>query len=186
MTDLLRLLDDADHVLEDRLAIADKKPTCKVACAACCHHLVPATLPETILALVKAVGAGHQKLVTRVEKIRKDARRARRAGGDNDEWRKLKRPCLFLTAQKRCAAYEARPVACRTYVSLGAPERCYSKSGVVEVSDAPAVALEGLSEGLEKVAAELEVPGERRTLQEWLPTAAAWLASHPIQSGKSA
>lgn len=152
------------------------QPSCKTGCAHCCYHLVPATMPETLAALLEAVRNGHKKLVTRYTKVRKDYNKLRQIGWDEARWFKLKRPCLFLTSNNRCAAYVARPMACRTYVAFSPADACKA-GGSVEVSDAVATYGELVDEDIAELARDLGVTHKKAPMQAWLPQAIKMLGA---------
>lgn len=161
--------DEADRVVSERLSSQGAQAQCRVGCAHCCYHLVPATLPEVMGALVEAIKNGHKKLVADFQKVRKDYNTLQRIGWDEARWFKLKRPCLFLVGN-RCAAYNARPVACRSYVAISHPDKCRD-GGPVEISDAAMKAQDAVAEELASIATEAGTTSKKAPMQALLPYA---------------
>ncbi|MDD2799820.1 MAG: YkgJ family cysteine cluster protein [Methylococcales bacterium] len=83
--------------------------TCSKGCSHCCYMDVQLSAFEAEYICV-ATGIPHQPF----NKLTTDH----------------KTPCPFLSEQNACAIYEHRPLFCRTYHSLSAPELCGIKNAV--------------------------------------------------------
>jgi Fe-S-cluster containining protein len=109
---------------------------CGPGCTACCHqifHVHPiefevilnriASDPELrknfaeLSARRQQLTAEHLETITEISKIE-----------DHLEfilqWIKLKIPCALLSPEGRCLAYDVRPLACSTYMTLSPPRVC--------------------------------------------------------------
>ncbi len=95
---------------------------CHEGCHWCCHLKVSATAPE-VLAL-----ADYLKRSAAPDVLERAQRRAAELAQDPrifsaDEKAEAKIPCALLTEAGACAAYEARPLACRGWNAVD-PESC--------------------------------------------------------------
>lgn len=112
----LGLLVDAfceTDVLEQQRVI-----TCRVGCAHCCKQAVR-------ISSVEADRLAHYAeahfIPIDTDQLRQQARFT------PDEWIHASEParrCVFLGESNQCRVYEARPLACRKYFSVGDPEDC--------------------------------------------------------------
>lgn len=163
-----------DELVTERVAFAHEHAgsvaQCKTGCAWCCYHLVPATMPEVLAALLEALRTGHKKLVTRLNKVRKDFNAFTRVGWDNDRWVRQRRACLFLTEGNRCAAYNARPLACRAYVAFSNPDLCRDGKPI-DGSDALTMIEERVGDDLAEVSRELGTTHKQAPIPALLPYA---------------
>ena len=92
--------------------------TCLKGCAHCCAIPVVGTIPEAVYALAHAESIGFSI---------DEAKLARQARYDRGIWfeqPKEDQACVFMTAERTCAIYEARPASCRKHFSQGDPEDC--------------------------------------------------------------
>lgn len=99
---------------------ADRLPIdCCPGCSACCHLTVEATIPEAILVAQALADPAHPRrpaVLAAAEAF---------AGLDTAQRLRTGRPCPLLQADKSCAVYDRRPLACRGFM---APEagRCHA------------------------------------------------------------
>jgi len=141
---------------------------CRAGCCACCHYLVPLSVPEA-MRLVQDISSPHesrQKLVQRAWLL--TARRILRKRppqevtaepGDtppnlkslSDWYRSLKQVCPFLR-EGLCTIYEIRPLACREYFVKGSCRACRGGHGSGQPVEIPVRTTEVLG----RLAAELE------------------------------
>jgi len=105
------------HAVTDAL-VADSPDAATRACAAgcdyCCHYPVGVTAveAEAIVAHLLAIWPA-----ARLEQFARIVAREARAGLDWQGRAAQRRPCVLLSAEGRCQAYEHRPVACRGWHS---------------------------------------------------------------------
>ena len=81
---------------------------CAPGCDACCHLMVLVT-PREVDALLPRVTPQI------AERIRTNAEAA--GGLDAGAYRRMRVRCAFLDPDGRCAAYDVRPIRCRSHVS---------------------------------------------------------------------
>ncbi len=96
------------------------KVDCRAGCSACCHLPVVATIPEAILVAQEVARLGDED---RVAIILDTA--AAFAGLGNGPRIMTGRPCAMLSAEKTCTVYQARPIACRSFMAADAV-RCHT------------------------------------------------------------
>ncbi len=97
------------------LAQHGAKIECSAGCAACCHQMVEATIPEAILVAMQIGGEEDP----RRDAILSEAQAYLRDGRQ----RSLPRPCPLLR-ENQCSVYEVRPLVCRSVLSPNA-RRCH-------------------------------------------------------------
>ncbi|MCZ6763596.1 MAG: YkgJ family cysteine cluster protein [Alphaproteobacteria bacterium] len=111
---------------------ADGKPefTCHAGCANCCKQAIQATTEEVdyIFAHIAENQIDVDFDARRLEKQVKAAAKVE-AKGDQAEWRKAlsadEQDCVFLDQEMGlCKIYEARPLNCRNYFSVGSNKYC--------------------------------------------------------------
>lgn len=148
--------------------------SCQVACAACCTHLVPTTLPEATAALSAAMAQHPKLMMARQQKVKDDhnklANLVKKHDGDAAEiekaWKRQKVPCVFLGAGKRCLVYGSRPVACRTHLVVSEPDECFGSGDVEAVDPGPCFTFELLG-----LSSDIGVSGGIKLMQHLLPRA---------------
>ncbi|MEO8901960.1 MAG: YkgJ family cysteine cluster protein [Polyangiaceae bacterium] len=95
---------------------------CHEGCHWCCHLKVSATAPEVlVLADYLRTSATAEVLETAKRRAAELAQDVRIFSADDKAEAKI--PCALLTDAGACAAYEARPLACRGWNALD-PESC--------------------------------------------------------------
>ncbi len=117
-------------------------PSCTRGCSACCRQFVGCTLPEAT-AILARYGHVVDELAARLreeqdaffsivegtglsgETVPGTVVRDRLAG----LWWQEQRACAFLDDKNDCRIYEARPVACRTYLVRSEPALCAHPTG---------------------------------------------------------
>jgi Fe-S-cluster containining protein len=106
---------------EQKLRAQDTWITCKVGCSNCCHHPFLVTIAEGLLLYRWLVSHGRwtPSLRKRVEQTRDKT-----LGLAFEIWLLSNIPCPLLEDRK-CSAYEARPLHCRATFSTGDPEMCH-------------------------------------------------------------
>ena len=147
------------EIVRGRERAAGRSVSCKEACAACCHHLIPISAVEAVL-LAKtiaslpltqrhAVTKRFEQAVQRMEKggllepgatgraaLRSPALKDGESSWDatSRRYRELSIPCPLLE-QQRCSVYAQRPLVCREYAVTSPRERCAHprSEGVVAV-----------------------------------------------------
>jgi Fe-S-cluster containining protein len=147
---------------------------CGPACAACCRQLVPisvveaallaevvAAMPEERRVEVRARFAAAVQMLERCELLDKSQPRGRQAlvsGATTGAaaWDDVSRryfaagiPCPFLEAES-CSIYQDRPIVCREYNVVSAPDQCATLDGGAQTTARPV----RMSEALGEAAAE--------------------------------
>jgi Fe-S-cluster containining protein len=98
--------------------LKDAQISCKRGCAHCCHLNVDLTKPEAeyIISYCEENNIEIDKAKFKAQlNLTQDNRHLSKDSA-----------CPFLK-NNECSIYEARPIACRTYFVMNAPERCDSK-----------------------------------------------------------
>jgi Fe-S-cluster containining protein len=96
--------------------------TCTVGCASCCYHPVSISILEGIL--IYRWLKDHNKWTTKLKQKLQDVA-DRQYGTSYEVWLFALIPCPLLTEDKKCSAYEARPLICRAYYAKGDPHYCH-------------------------------------------------------------
>jgi Fe-S-cluster containining protein len=150
----------------------DGRIACRPGCSACCHYLVPLSIPEAfrLTEEFSTMPEPHQRLTERLWLLTA-ARVLRRKPGQlvesqttentthpegqlrtiSDWYRELKVLCPFLR-ERLCSIYENRPVACREYFVEGSENACAGGCGMAERVKMPVRTTEVLGQ----LASELE------------------------------
>ncbi len=161
-----RLLHLISTFQQQVLACEQRTPSCGPGCAACCMHWVEDVNSFEAEVLADNIRREHPDLIAGiVERCRADAaaieeldQHVMHAMGRSEAERKaagvafdhadlllasfyrLHRPCPLLAADKRCLAYELRPITCRIYVSFSPPAHC--DADYADEHDIPTVLLD--------------------------------------------
>jgi Fe-S-cluster containining protein len=85
---------------------------CKSGCAWCCYQSVEATIPEAILIALQLADTADPRRAA----IRANAARFR--GLSERERRRTGTPCALLGPDRRCTAYDNRPLMCRGMMAV--------------------------------------------------------------------
>lgn len=117
----------------DRKIRGERLLTCGVGCDACCYHPVFITILEAVPLYGALVSKGLWTPSFK-EKLRKHAEMV--TGLSVQVWLLAKIACPLLK-EKRCTAYESRPLACRVTVATGDafycdPQRLGDQSTIVD------------------------------------------------------
>lgn len=99
-----------------------KPITCTAGCASCCYHPITISILEGILLYRWLVKSGKWSLNLR-KKLKETS--DQQYGTSYEVWLLALIPCPLLDEDKRCSAYAARPLICRTYYSIGDPHYCH-------------------------------------------------------------
>ncbi len=101
------------------------------ACANCCVVVSPSLGEEDVERLAGHLGMGGFEFKSKYLQPAES--------GADEPWVMRERPCPFLK-DKRCAVYEHRPVACRSYPYLDRPEFTARTLGMIgRLSECPVV-----------------------------------------------
>lgn len=96
--------------------------TCAPGCASCCYHPISISVLEAIPIYRYLVR--HRKWTTELRK-RLQETAEKQLSVTYEVWLLSLIPCPLLGEDKRCTAYDERPLACRTMVSVGDPYYCH-------------------------------------------------------------
>lgn len=162
---------DFDQKVRDQIGHV----SCNKGCSWCCHHPFLISLAEGFL-LERHLK--RQGLWTSTLKKRLEETRDKTIGLATDIWLLSNIPCPLLEDRK-CTAYEARPLHCRATYSSGDPENCHPhelgpETGILEASTA--VILDYFNR-LDHMFKKAEMPSFLMPLSE------AVLLAHQIDSG---
>ena len=145
---------------------------CRAGCCACCHYLVPLSVPEALRLNrdIQLLPDSRRRLIQRecILKARRilDQGRARAISCHQEcsatataedlkalsQWYKnLSLTCPFLE-DGLCTIYAQRPICCREYFVTGSAKACSGEGGVAEVVRMPVY----VTQVLGRLAAELE------------------------------
>jgi len=153
----------------------ERAVSCKIGCSNCCHHPFLITLPEGLLLYrwLAAHGRWTPSLRKRVEQTRDKT-----LGLAFRVWLLSNIPCPLLEDRK-CVAYDARPLHCRATFSRGAPEMCHphelgSGTGLVPNTEV----IVGYNSQVRALFKRIGIPGAL------MPLAEAVLLGEAIDSGQ--
>lgn len=127
----LQLGIDAALIIGKEQQPTSQEISCRKGCAHCCYMLV-GTMPEEGQQLLQI--ARKRGLELDVLRLVKQA-----AWQDDQEWMQQPhedRRCMFLSDQGECQVYEERPISCRKYFVVSAPELCnmeHNQAGKVAI-----------------------------------------------------
>ncbi|MHC4665855.1 MAG: YkgJ family cysteine cluster protein [Planctomycetota bacterium] len=179
-----------DVVIEKARQKKDFIP-CRPGCAACCHYLVPLSVPEAFKLAEEALAAPESRRMLMQRLWLLAARRILRQepphvptgsapkqsvedkaeqNAISDWYRNLKLTCPFLSG-RMCSIYEMRPLACREYFVTGSEKGCATGCGIAEKIQIPVRTAEVLAQ----LAAELEGTGVEAVM---LPLVLVWHADN--------
>lgn len=96
--------------------------TCSPGCASCCYHPISISVLEAIPIYRYLVR--HRKWTTELRK-RLQETAEKQLAVTYEVWLLSLIPCPLLGEDKKCMAYDERPLACRTMVSVGDPYYCH-------------------------------------------------------------
>ena len=113
---------DISSKFEMEVRNSTKRVTCTTGCASCCHHPVTISILEGIL--IYRWLKDHNKWTTKLKEKLKDVA-DRQYGTSYEVWLLALIPCPLLTEDKKCSAYEARPLICRAYYATSDPHYCH-------------------------------------------------------------
>jgi Fe-S-cluster containining protein len=165
---------------------------CRAGCCACCHCLVPLSVPEALRLMQEVLNLpeSRQKLVQRVWLL--TARRILRKkppqevldqpaepAGDiapeltavSNWYHGLKQACPFLR-EGLCTIYEIRPLACREHFVKGSYRACRGDDAAGQVAEVPVRTTEVLG----RLAADLEGTSVEAVM---LPLVSVWHQANP-------
>jgi Fe-S-cluster containining protein len=114
---LYKVIDGLNNSLLDR-AVKDGAPAdCKMGCSYCCHQTVLAT-PYELFYLAEHVKIKFKGEVLEIIKERATNKMEGSSKLSMERLLKFKKPCPLLHPEKGfCRVYQARPMACRIYLS---------------------------------------------------------------------
>ncbi|HUN47144.1 MAG TPA: YkgJ family cysteine cluster protein [Stellaceae bacterium] len=163
---------------------------CAAGCAACCHQMVEATIPEAILVAMQIGGE---------EDPRRAAIQAEAQAHLRDGQRSPARPCALLS-DNRCSVYEVRPLVCRSVLSpsagkcreaLASAQRGEASPAQSDIYEAPLLLSRGDQAGLRGICKDLglqhdvvrlaetvaAILGDPSTVDRWLAGEAVFTAT---------
>jgi Fe-S-cluster containining protein len=127
----------------DQATAADRNVTCRKGCSACCHYLVPLSIPESLWlyehvqalpsaqrrTVMRAFTAAAAKLFSggRLPMLRSEEPQNEQIRCVSGWYRALELTCPLLR-QDLCSIYGQRPLACREHLSLTDPAACSDPS----------------------------------------------------------
>lgn len=96
--------------------------TCRPGCAYCCYHPIMISVLEAI-----PIYGYLQKWGLWTDELKKRLKETSdlQYGTSFETWLYAMIPCPLLTAEKKCMAYDARPLICRAYLATSDPENCH-------------------------------------------------------------
>lgn len=110
--------------LDTRTALSKegKRVTCTSGCSSCCYHPIMISILEGIL-IYRWLKNDNQWTLTLRQRLKQTA--DKQYGTTYEVWLLALIPCPLLDKDKKCSAYKARPLVCRTYYSIGDPHYCH-------------------------------------------------------------
>jgi Fe-S-cluster containining protein len=171
---------------------------CRAGCSACCHYLVPLSVPEAFKITEEALAAPASRRMLMERLWLLAARRVLRQqpppiltdptpkqsaedkaaqNAVSDWYRNLKLTCPFLSGGM-CSIYEMRPLACREYFVKGSEKACAGGCGTAEKIQMPVRTAEVLTE----LASELEGTDPEAVM---LPLVLIWHADNLNRSNRT-
>lgn len=130
---------------------------CGAGCAACCHQMVEATIPEAILVAMQIGGEADPRRSAILAEAQAYLREGRQ--------RSLARPCPLLR-DNRCSVYEVRPLVCRSVLSpnarkcrdaLASLRRDEATASRSDIYEAPLLLSRGDQAGLRGICKDLKL-----------------------------
>jgi Fe-S-cluster containining protein len=114
---LYKVVDGLNNSLLDRAGKDGKPASCKMGCSYCCHQTVLAT-PYELFYLAELVKTKFKGEVLTTIKERATSKMDKTSSLSMERLLKYKEPCPLLHPTGGfCRAYQARPMACRIYLS---------------------------------------------------------------------
>lgn len=159
-----------------KLALESQVPSCRVGCANCCHHPFYISMMEGLLLYrwLVAHGRWNNTLRDQIKEVRNKV-----LGLPFEVWLMSNIACPLLTQEKKCLAYEARPLHCSLTYSVGDPEQCHPH----ELSTAT-----GLVPHVEEIMAfNSSVAAKVKRLEIWgalMPLSEVLLLAEGIETGQ--
>lgn len=96
--------------------------TCSPGCASCCYHPISISIFEAIP--IYRYLLRHRKWTNDLRK-RLQETAEKQMSVSYDVWLLSLIPCPLLDENKKCSAYDERPLTCRTMASVGDPYFCH-------------------------------------------------------------
>lgn len=103
-----------------------RAPSCTRGCAACCELLCLVTWPEALL--VAEVIRDRGDVAHYLPALTWQAEQASFDGVDSVTYFARRIRCAFLTDERDCAIYDARPAPCRFHVAFTPPAMCEDRT----------------------------------------------------------
>lgn len=113
---------DLSVKFEAHIRNTERHITCSSGCVSCCYHPVTISIAEGIL-LYRWLKAHNQWTTALRAKLQEVA--DRQYGTSYEVWLMALIPCPLLSEQKKCSAYAARPLICRSYYAVSDPHYCH-------------------------------------------------------------
>lgn len=118
-------------------AVLDQSPgikaeiKCKKGCGFCCFQQVQITDSEKELISSYMTQKGIYPSADERKRLGRQARASKL--GDWGELRQTDKRCIFLDEENACKIYEARPMACRSYLVVSDPSLCDTSEKIQKV-----------------------------------------------------
>ncbi len=166
--------------------------SCRKGCNACCHYLVPITVPEAIefkaaflkrppnqrVRILQSSLAASKRILSKrppeifATKLTSEISNYQTGLQELSDWFEgLNVTCPFLDAGE-CSIYQERPLACREYFVSGSNKQCVGQEGGAIVVEMPI----HISEVLGRLTSELKGADIKSTILPFLP---AWWEQNP-------